>query len=172
MDDYLKLNLIIIILFIIVIISYINEINNTKNSKIADIVVLIIRFIHYFVAGILIAYAFVFDEKYDYYYLIFLSFLIIKWLYLQDCILTYLEKKYYHNDVELCDLKYNNYYKYYLFFEYEQIFFIILTFFGLISFGIVIYRLKMPYSVKENIILYIIYIIYKLKGFFLNKYLL
>lgn len=174
MYDYIKLNLIIFISFIFVIISYINELNNTKNNKIADVVVLIIRFMHYFVSIILAFYGFIFDEKYDYYYLIFLSFLIIKWLFIKDCILTYLEKRYYHIDVEFDDIKYENYYNYYLFFKYEKNVFIILLLFCFISFGIVLHRIKIPYDIKENIIIYMIYIIYKLKklkGFFLNKYL-
>ena len=159
------MNIIIIISYILVFISYYNEINNTKNNKIADIFVLFIRFMHYYVLLVIIFYGYIFNKKYDFFYFSFLFFLIIKWLMIKDCILTYLEKKYYHNDICFDDSKYYNYYMYYLFFDYENIIFKILILIGIISFLIVIYRINISFEVKEKIIMFVIYTIYKLKKF-------
>lgn len=167
-----KINITIILSYIFVILSYINEINIKNNDKIADFFVLSLRFMHYFVIINLMFYAFIYDKSFDCIYLFYVFLLFIKWLLFKDCILTYLEKKFYHNDVIPDDIIYKNYYMYYIFFDYEKIIGNILLLIGIISFFIILYRMNISYDIKEKIIIFFFYIIYKLrklKGFILNN---
>jgi len=63
--------------------------------------ILIVRFIHYFVNFLLVLYLPFFSPKFDLYYLIGYSFIVLHWIILNDCYLSNLEISLYDNRSEL-----------------------------------------------------------------------
>ena len=80
----------IILSFITTIMSYIFEKYKTL------IIILFIRFLHYFITYFSCLYYFIFNKKYDIYYILIYSITIIHWLFTNNgCILSKWEDSYY-----------------------------------------------------------------------------
>ena len=63
--------------------------------------ILTVRFIHYFVNFLLILYVPFFSPKFDLYYIIGYSFIVLHWIILNDCYLSNLEISLYGKDTQM-----------------------------------------------------------------------
>jgi hypothetical protein len=100
---FYSISILIIISFIITFISKIVE-NFApfqkkyceKNKLCPTFPILFIRFLHYFSTFFFCLYYFIFNTKYDLYYLFLYVMLVLHWLVTNDCILSNWEMKYYN----------------------------------------------------------------------------
>lgn len=101
--------LIIMVSMVLVFISKFVEIKTPFYKKYCDkdekilcptYPILLVRFIHYFTSVFFSGYYFIFNGKYDIYYLILYAGLIIHWLVADDCLLSNWEMAFYHTGTE------------------------------------------------------------------------
>lgn len=74
-----------------------------KNILCPTYSILFIRFLHYFSTFFLCFYYFIFNTKYDLYYLILYTLLVLHWVVTNDCLLSNLEMSYYSENKTLGD---------------------------------------------------------------------
>jgi hypothetical protein len=56
--------------------------------------ILLIRFIHYFITVIICFFIFIFDKKYDIYYVLYFCLLLLHWILFDECFLSKMEHEY------------------------------------------------------------------------------
>jgi hypothetical protein len=103
-----SLSIIVIISFITTIFS--KQVENfapfhkkycEKNKLCPTYPILFIRFVHYFVTFYACLYYFIFNTRYDLYYLCLYSIVILHWVFINDCILSSWEMSYYSGKQKL-----------------------------------------------------------------------
>ena len=72
-----------------------------KNQLCPTMPILAVRFLHYFATFYFCLYYFLFNTKYDLYYLCLYTILVLHWLITNDCVLSNWEMSYYSNKQEL-----------------------------------------------------------------------
>ena len=92
----------IISLVVTIISNYVENLSPFHKTKCGDGMcpsynILFVRFVHYFINFILILYVFFFSKKYDVYYIILYSIIVIHWIVLNDCYLSNLEISLYND---------------------------------------------------------------------------
>lgn len=99
---FYSLSILIIISFIITFIS--KNVENfapfhkkycEKNKLCPTYPILFVRFLHYFATFYFCLYYFIFNTKYDLYYLCLYAILVLHWLFTNDCVLSNWEMSYY-----------------------------------------------------------------------------
>jgi len=101
-----SLTVLFVLSVLLTFLSHVIEKKNKEYKKIGahdyttiTINVLMIRFVHYFMTFFFVFYYFLFNEKYDFIYLVLYTLLIFHWIVMNDCFLSSLEMLYYKKKI-------------------------------------------------------------------------
>lgn len=113
----------------------------TRYERRANTHILFVRFLHWYCVLFSVAYIFVFDGTLDIVYLVYATLLYIHWMFLEnDCVLSYIEYRYYDPNYRLGRSKLSNLYMRYISRHFTNYVLITLGILSMVNFLVVAMR--------------------------------